>query len=289
MTRNRLLLAMVAGISLCLAGGSATALTIDPSGTTDTTSDDGPTAGASAGSTVDGGSIGSDTIADLVGEIASVTPRVRGHAADVDSQGIVQTIDVSFVYEITAPNDVVYDITFSPEFHGILKIADNLADESGDGASFQALKAELNGSFIADLDLGSFTSRTTDGFTTADFVATGHTISGASGNNTFTLDYSVNLADNPILFEALSAGETGNVNFGDCTQAGAMWGQDSPLSPSSCSGSADFLDYNSAANRAADGLFGAATVEITAVPEPGTLLLVGSGLAGLAVVGRRRD
>jgi len=66
-----------------------------------------------------------------------------------------------------------------------------------------------------------------------------------------------------------------------------MWGQDSPLSVSGCSGSADFLDYSSAANRAADGLFGAATVQITAVPEPGTLLRVGSGLAGLVAFGRR--
>jgi len=290
MTRNRILPATIAGLSLCLAGGSAQALTIDPSGTTDNSLQEPVGGGDSASSTVDGSSTGFDSIANVVGNTAMVTPRVRGQVSTTDGPDLSQTIDVTFEYAITGASGVTYDLTLDPEFHGILKIADDLADESGDIVVFQAMKAMLDtGSgavAVAGLDLGaSFDRRTTDGFTVIDRVATGHTVS-LTGDATVTLSYSLNLADDPLAFSADSAGGIS----ANCTQAGAMWGHDSPLSTggAGCSGSADFLDYNSAANRAADGLFGAATVEITAVPEPGTLLLVGSGLAGLLGIGRRR-
>lgn len=277
MLRNRMLLAIVAGLSLCLAGSPALALTIGVSFVDNTTDNDsGANEQANSSAALSGSS--PVVLANTIGATGSVSTRAAGFTASQEQDGgITQSIDYAVTYTVTAPASVVYDITFSPEFHARLTNADQ-GDVPGDSSSVSVLSAALsqNASSISDsLDLSGGTN-TSPGTANVDSTAT-QNLTGLSGNNTFVLTYTGSVHTQS--FDAVLCSGT--------TYNSVLWGMDGPFGPA-CSGSADnWDDYTVAAALDADGLFTPAAVTITAVPEPGTLLLVGAGLLGLAMTGRR--
>jgi hypothetical protein len=214
-----------------------------------------------------------------LGAGGTIGQRFRGSVSGQDGAGYSQTIDFTTTWTFTADAGFVYDVTLTPEFHGILLIRDNLADESGDNAIFSDFTASLeqNSTPVANtLDLTGG-SRFTDGFTTVDDTAT-QSFLGLTGDNTFTLQYTgtISVASNFATFFG-----------GDSTVSNARWGMDGTLDGSGTPFTASFFDYGSAEARDADGFFVDAAVTVTAVPEPSSYAAL-TGLLALAFVTLRR-
>jgi hypothetical protein len=129
------------------------------------------------------------------------------------------------------------------------------------------------------MDMYAMGTRSTAGTTNVD-VTKSQTITGLTGTNTFELRYT------GAAFG--SADSSAGAFCNDNTANAALWGMDGTLSGYSCSALNPNDNYGTTAERDADGFFVPATVTITTVPEPGTLLLLGAGLIGLAAQGRKR-
>lgn len=277
MRKNTLLLAAT-GLALALASGPASALTMTVTRTNSTTdndnsaNEDADTSGSVTGSPV--------VLADVVSATGSATTRGAGYAESFDQNaGIVQTVDYTGTFAVTASANVTYSITFNNALHGLLKIADELADESGDVASISTMAAVLKQDAVTIGDVLDLSggSRSTAGSTNVDDTAA-QTITGLTGSHTFTVRYTGSVT-------ATSVGATLCANQ---TEAAALWGANGAFG-AYCNAPADWDEYGSTAARDADGIFLGATVVITSVvPEPGTALLLGAGLLGLAVQGRKR-
>jgi len=213
-----------------------------------------------------------------LGAGGTIGQRFRGSVAGQDGAGYSQTINFTTTWTFTADAGFVYDVTLTPEFHGILLIGDDALPESGDNAIFSDFTASLeqNSTPVVTntLDLTGG-SRFTDGFNTVDDTAT-QSFLGLTGDNTFTLQYT----------GTISVATNGGIG-GNATVSSARWGMDGTLDGSGTPFSASFFDYGSAEARDADGFFVDAAVTVTAVPEPSSAALI-IVLAGFTFVGYRR-
>jgi len=213
-----------------------------------------------------------------LGAGGTIGQRFRGSVSGQDGAGYSQTIDFTTTWTFTADAGFVYDVTLTPEFHGILIIRDNFAGETGDNAIFSDFTASLeqNSTPVANtLDLTGG-SRSTDGFNTVDDTAT-QSFLGLTGDNTFTLQYT----------GTISVATNSGVLPGDNTVSTARWGMDGTLNGSGTPFGSGFFNYNTAEARDGDGFFVDANVTVTAVPEPSAAALI-LAMAGLTVVGYRR-
>jgi hypothetical protein len=213
-----------------------------------------------------------------LGAGGTIGQRFRGSVSGQDGAGYSQTIDFTTTWTFTADAGFVYDVTLTPEFHGILLIRDNLADESGDNAIFSDFTASLeqNSTPVANtLDLTGG-SRFTEGFNTVDDTAT-QSFLGLTGDNTFTLQYT----------GTISVATNGGFFGGDSTVSTARWGMDGTLNGSGTPFGSGFFNYGTAEARDGDGFFVDANVTVTAVPEPSAAALI-IVLAGFTFVGYRR-
>ena len=271
------LTAFIAGFILTFAsaahGAVMVVVTTDDSGTTtlDNANREGRKDSAAIG-------LASSSYTTL-GAGGTIGQRFRGSVSGQDGAGYSQTIDFTTTWTFTADAGFVYDVTLTPEFHGALKIGDNLAGETGDNAIFSDFTASLeqNSTPVANtLDLTGG-SRFTDGFNTVDDTAT-QSFLGLTGDNTFTLQYTGTIS---------VASNFGTFVGGDSTVSNARWGMDGTLNGTGTPFNASAFDYDNAGPRDADGFFVDADVTVTAVPEPSAAALI-LAMAGLTVVGYRR-
>ncbi len=271
-----ILLAGAAGLALCLGSSPARALTISATQVNATTDNDDGSNNEDAGS---GGAWLTDTsytISDVVSNSATISRRYFGHAEAAETNGfIVQDVDVTVTYSVTSSNaPTVYSISFLPEFHARVAVDSSGAPDT-DGVTISNLTGKVNGVTYGLLGM-SGGSQTTNGTTNIDETGA-RTFSGLTGNNTFAVNYRFTITAD------------GDVGILDNTFVAGLWGMDGTLNAGGVTALNDALDeYGTSAARDADGLFMPATVTITAIPEPGTLLLIGAGLVGLAAQGRRR-
>jgi len=216
----------------------------------------------------------SATLSDVGNASGNMGYRFAGQAESKVSQDIIQTINGTVTWTVTAEDWEEYSILLTPELHAYLNIEDNGADASGDSVSFSTLNAILrvNGGSVGDsLDMSGYT-KTLAGSYNLDRTDS-QTLSGYTGNNTFSLQYTGTL-------RATSAGGlnyTGNVG---------LWGSDGTLG-GEIGIATDWDEYSSTTAVATnDGLFVDANVTLDAIPEPATLGLVGLFSGGLFFIRR---
>ncbi len=205
--------------------------------------------------------------------------RFTGQTSAYKAGYIIQTIDVTATWTVTAEDWEEYSITISPELHAYLNIYDYSTDETDDIAAFSALSSVLrvNGSIVSDtLDGLSGAVRATDGPFTLDNTDS-QTLSGYTGNNVFSLQ---------LTTTAFVRAHDGGGLFDNPTGNAVLWGQDGTLDFEQNTSHNGFDEYPSSSDLNADGIFVDADVTLTAIPEPATLSLI--GLFGIGVLGARR-
>jgi hypothetical protein len=217
------------------------------------------------------------TTPDLVGN--SVNAQGRYAAMTAADSGIftnltrTATHNYSITFTITAPVWTTYDVTINTARIGALTRVDE-GSASGN-ATISALTGTLNAVANGSLGLTQVTLGNGNSAANTPFNQTTPTITltGLTGNNVITLAF--NWTSTTTSSSGLTGGDETAVRLGMAKTTGT--GTTAP-------------DYPGVGARVIgnDGHFAGINATITAVPEPGTLLLIGSGIAGLAVYGRRR-
>jgi len=220
-------------------------------------------------------------------------------AADTGSfsigQVVAATADYSITFTVSAGLGVLYDVVIDTSRIGAFTLVDDTALNGPTRADLSAVTGTLDGVGqgglgLADLAAVDGAGNLNIGTVNVPFNQASQLIlGGLTGTHTYTLRFvwSSLVYSNPG--SNTTTTNTGNGSFlfgGD--EAAVRMGR--ALSATSVSGGITADDYPGAGSRniADDGHFVNIAATVTLVPEPGTLMLLLPGLAGLAVVGRSR-
>jgi len=218
--------------------------------------------------------------ADVIGNSVNASTRYAamtaadGGVATAPSRTATSNYKVTFT--INAGAGIGYDLVINTSRLGALT---RVSDGTGGGnASISAVTGLVNGVSNGSLSLGAVSLAQGTGAANTPFTqnSTTLTIFGLTGNNVITLDFAWTSTANSTCTGFLCS-STGNdemaVRLGMAGTGSGVTADDYPGVGSRTIGN--------------DGHFVNANVVVT-VPEPGTALLIGAGLAGLALRGRRR-
>jgi hypothetical protein len=284
--KRRSWLALAVGLLLLGVGGRASALTISTAigtnpGNTANFLNDSLTdyrENRSSTSILDAGGSTLDQLGNNVNASTRYAGMVGadGGVATAPSRTATQSYSVTFT--ITAQPWVVYDLTIGTSRLGaITRVSDGTGGGNG---SISAVTGLLNGvgngtlSAIGGVSLSQGTGAANTPFSQSTPTLT---LTGLTGNNIIQLSFSWTATANSTCSGFLCS-STGNDEL--AVRLG-MAGTGSGVS-------ADDYPGVGSRNINGDGHFVSANAVITAVPEPGTILLFGGGLAGMGWYGRRR-
>jgi PEP-CTERM motif len=210
-------------------------------------------------------------------------------------QVVAATANYKITFSVTAPANVVYDLTIDTSRVGAFTLIDDTALNGPTRADLGAVTGQLGGVTNAGLGLADLANvdgagNTNIGTVNTPFNQTSQLVlTGLSGNQSFTLDFAWTslVYSNPGSNTTSTNSSNGAFVFGG-DEAAVRMGLAG--SATSISGGITADDYPGAGSRTAanDGHFVGIGLHVTAVPEPTTALLIGAGVAGLAWSGRRR-
>ena len=192
-------------------------------------------------------------------------------------------IDLTHSYDITltisADAGTVYDIAIDTIFSGMVQRIDDSFSGYGDASVSTA---------AVQLDQNSGGAAAVAGLSTAGAsIPYDYTDDYASFNNTGSHNLVGLTGTNQLTF---SVQFTSNANS-DSDEAGVLLGQDEAYGPTSFLTVSEYgVEGAEGRNMAADGHFlgvTATVTEVNPIPEPSTALLLGLGLLGLGIRGRR--
>jgi hypothetical protein len=251
---------------------------------------------SSSRTVLDAGGSGLDTIGttlDARTRYASITSADTGSVSL--GQVVGATADYRITFTINAPAYVTYDLQIDTSRIGAFTLIDDTALNGPTRADLGAVTGSLGGVPTAGLGLADLAAANGAGNSNIGTVnvpfnqANTLVLTGLTGTQSFTLDFlwTSLVYSNPG--SNTTSTNTGNGSFlfgGD--EAAVRMGLAG--SATSISGGITADDYPGAGTRTAanDGHFVGISLEVTAVPEPTTVILVGAGIAGLAWRGRRR-
>ena len=286
MMRRMGLLAPAVGLLLLgLGAGPATALTIStaiattgsntPDFLNDTLTD--YRENRSSTSILDAGG----TTTDLVGNSVNASTRYAamvgadGGVATAPSRTATHAYQVTFT--ITANPWVVYDLTIDTSRIGAITRVDD--GTGGGNGNISALTGTINAASTPALGMPAVNLAQGTGAANVPFSQSTPTVTltGLTGSQVVTLAFTWTSTANSTCTGSLCS-STGNdevaVRLGMAGTGSGVTADDYPgVGSRNINGDGHFVNVNAV---------------ITAVPEPGTLVLIGAGLAGLAFGGRRR-